>query len=140
MDDDVPKVMAHFAKWGMEVHYGSRATNSIKESKTEILFVAKSAKLYKNPLTFDGADLSDVKLGNGRFIPIVAKFCYLGTSLTRDGDDILDVKMRIEKAGAALGALREGVLAPVGYHHMRRNLSTQHLCCQFSCTDQSCGV
>ena len=38
MDDRVPKVMAHFAKWGMEVHYGSRATNPVKESKTEILW------------------------------------------------------------------------------------------------------
>ena len=136
----VPKVMAHFAKWGMEVHYGSRATNPVKESKTEILFVAKSAKLYENPLTFDGADLSDVKLGNGRFIPIVDKFCYLGSWLTRDGDNILDVKMRIEKAGAAFGTLRTGVLAPVGYHHMRRNSSTQRLYCQFFCTDLSCGV
>ena len=77
LDDGVPKVMAHFAKWEMEVHYGSRATNPIKESKTEILFVAKSAKLYKNPLTFDGADLSDVKLGNGRYIPILPTFAKL---------------------------------------------------------------
>ena len=54
------------------------------KSKTEILFVAKSAKLYKNPLIFDGANFSYVKLGNGRFIPIVDKFCYVGTWLTRD--------------------------------------------------------
>ena len=95
LDAGVPKVMAHFAKWGMEVHYGSRATNPIKESKIEILFVAMSAKIYRNLLTFDGADLSDVKLEKGLFIPIVDKFCYLGTWMARDRDDILDIKMRI---------------------------------------------
>ena len=58
LDAGVPKVMAHFAKWGMEVHYGSRATNPVKESKTEILFVAKSAKLYENPLTFASIELT----------------------------------------------------------------------------------
>ena len=79
LEDGVPKVMSHFAKWGMEVHLGSRATNPVKESKTEILFVAKPASLYADPLTFDGADLSDINLGDGCFIPMVDSFCYLGS-------------------------------------------------------------
>ena len=47
LDAGVPKVMAHFAKWGMEVHYGSRATNPVKESKTEILFVQSLPSFMK---------------------------------------------------------------------------------------------
>ena len=30
IDDGVPKVMAHFAKWGMDVHYEIRATNLVR--------------------------------------------------------------------------------------------------------------
>ena len=99
------------------------------ESKTEILFVEKSAKLYKNPLIFDGADFSYVKIENGRFIPIIDKFCYVGTWLTRDEDNILDVKQ--EPLLALYGKV---FLAAVGYHHMQRNLCTQYVCCQFFCT------
>ena len=79
LEDGVPKIMSHFAKWGMEVHSGSRATSPVKESKTEILFVAKPSSLYADPQTFDGADLSDISLCDGCFIPIVDCFCYLGS-------------------------------------------------------------
>ena len=111
LEDGVPKIMSHFAKWGMEVHSGSRATSPVKESKTEILFVAKPSSLYADPQTFDGADLSDISLCDGCFIPIVDCFCYLGSWIARDGKDDLDVEKRIEKAGAAFGALRKGVFS-----------------------------
>ena len=110
LDDGVPKVIAHFARWGMEIHTGNRATTPPKESKTEILFVSKPEKMYKNADTYDGADLSDISLGQeGVYIPVVNKFCYLGSWITRDGRDDLDVDTRIEKAGAAFGALRKSV-------------------------------
>ena len=35
------------------------------------------------------------------YIPVVNKFCYLGSWITRDGTDDLDVDTCIEKAGAA---------------------------------------
>ena len=124
----MPKIMSHFAKWGMEVHSGSRATNPVKESKTEILFVAKPASLYADPLTFDGADLSDINLCDGCFIPIVDCFCYLGSWITIDGKDDIDVEKRIEKAGAAFGALRKGVSPVRGCRHMQRSWCIQCLC------------
>ena len=99
LEDGEPKIMSHFAKWGMEVHSGSRASNPVKESKTEILFVAKPASLYTDPLTFDGADLSDINLCDGCFISSVNCFCYLGSWIARDGKDDLDVEKRIVKAG-----------------------------------------
>ena len=89
----------------MEIQTGNRAITPPKESKTEILFVSKPEKMYNNADTYDGADLSDISLGQeGVYIPVVNKLCYLGSWITRDGRDDLDVDTRIEKAGAAFGA------------------------------------
>ena len=41
--------------------------------------------------TYDAADLSNIELGNGSFMPIVAKFIYLGSILARDCRDDGDV-------------------------------------------------
>ena len=106
VDEQTPKLLVHFEAWGMEIHAGIYAPNGsvAKESKTEVLFC--SARLYANPATYDGTDLSDVQLPGGCFMPIVDKFMYLGRFVTRDGDDAVDVDSRIEKAGKAFGALR----------------------------------
>ena len=42
-----------------------------------------------------------------RAIPVSFKFCYLGSMLSVDGTDTLDVDARIAKASAAFGALAE---------------------------------
>ena len=49
LDDGVPKVMAHFARWGMEIHTGNKAITPPKESKTEILFVVKAREDVQQP-------------------------------------------------------------------------------------------
>ena len=124
LEDGVPKVSSHFAKWGMEVHSGSRATNPVKESKTEILFVAKPASLYADPLTFDGADLSDINLCDGCFIPIVDCFFYLGSWITRDGKDDLDVVgqgLLLERCAKVFSPVR-------GCRQMQRSWCIQCLC------------
>ena len=73
---------AHFDRWGMEVHEGT----ATKGSKSEVLFVAAPEHMYDDPATYtddDGPrDLSDVVVGDGRFIPVVSKFKYLGSFLT----------------------------------------------------------
>ena len=101
-----PLLLQHFERFGMEVHTG-HVDEPDKPSKTEVLFVAAPASRYVNPDTFDDADLTDLVLSNGRFIPIVDKFVYLGTTLTRNCRDDEDVKARIKKAGNAFGALRK---------------------------------
>ena len=88
----------------MEIHAGDE-NDPEKPSKTEILFVSAPLKSYDNPETFDDTDLSDIKIGNEKFFPIVDKFCYLGTMLTRDCRDDEDVCCRIKKAGNAFGSL-----------------------------------
>jgi hypothetical protein len=105
-DIGVPHVMTHFDRFGMEVHRGDRRKPD-KKSKSEVLFCAKPLHMYENRETFDDTDLSDIELGNQCFIPIVDKSCYLGSMVTRNCTDEADVDNRIEKAGAAFGALRK---------------------------------
>ena len=105
VEDDVPLLHNHFARFGMEVHKGIVPTK--KTSKTEILFCVKPLHMYNDPETYDGANLSNVELGNGDYIPIVAFFVNLGRVLSRDCSDTLDVRNIIEKA--AFGSLRDDV-------------------------------
>ena len=88
---ETPIVISHFRRFGMEIHQGNRALK--KDSKSEALFVAKPLQLYDNPDTYDDADLSDIDLGNGYYIPIVDVFVYLGSAVSRDCTDEEDVKM-----------------------------------------------
>ena len=44
-------------------------------------------------------------LPNGRFIPVISEFRYLGSYITRDGTDTKDVRARINSAARAFGAL-----------------------------------
>ena len=101
-----PLLLKHFERFGMEVHTGDK-NQPDKPSKTEVLFVAAPSTTYNDPSTYDGRDLSQIELGNQRFLPVVSKFCYLGTILTRNCRDDEDVKSRIKAAGNSFGALRK---------------------------------
>ena len=80
--------------------------NPEKPAKTEVLFVSVREMSYRNATTFDNTDLSEINIVGNRFFPVVEKFCYLGTMITRDCKDNEDVCCRIKKAGNAFGALR----------------------------------
>ena len=88
------------------MHVGIDDGETEKDSKTEILFAAARPHVYSNPATFDDADLSNVLLPNGRFFSIVSEFKYLGSYLSRFGNDVIDVDSRIASAGKAFSALR----------------------------------
>ena len=62
-------------------------------------------------MTYDNVNLANLDLGDGRHIPIVALFVYLGSLLTRDCTDKEDVRTRIYKADDAFGALRKSILS-----------------------------
>jgi hypothetical protein len=64
VEEQTPKVIVHFGRWGLEVHSGVKAPDgsTLKDSKSEILFCAARPHCYTDPSTFDGADLSDVLL------------------------------------------------------------------------------
>ena len=102
----VPRLVIHFGRFGMEVHTGQVIQQKRSKSKSEILFCSKPLHLYNDPDSYDNANLTDIVLANGNFIPIVAEFLYLGSMLARDCSDLRDVEHRIEKANNAFGALR----------------------------------
>ena len=101
--ESTPLLIAHFARFGMEIHVGLPD----KLSKSEILFVAAPEHTYEDSSTYDGADLTNVELGDGRYLPVVDIFKYLGSILSRDCRDDADVHARIDAASHAFGALRE---------------------------------
>ena len=98
-----PLLIAHFARFGLEIHVG----HPNKLSKSEILFVAAPEHTYEDSSTYDGCDLSNVDLGDGCYLPVVDIFKYLGSILTRDCRDDADVDARITAASHAFGALRQ---------------------------------
>ena len=115
LETGAPKLISHFEDWGLEVHMGlKRGDEVVIDSKTEVLFVAAPARTYQSPADCDGADLSDIDLGQGKFLPIIESFKYLGTVLARDCTDSLDVDSRISAAGRAFGVLRKCFFSAAG--------------------------
>ena len=82
----------------MEVHVG-HCDQPNKPSKTEVLFVSDPPSSYAESTTFDDRNLQPINLGNNRFLPVVTKFSYLGTTLNIDCRDNKDAVYRIKKAG-----------------------------------------
>ena len=102
VETHLPPLVNHFLRFGLEIHVGTEE----KSSKSEILFVAAPNRIYTDPLSFDNTNLGNVKIDDVSHMPIVDCFCYLGSMLSRDCKDILDVDSRIKAASSAFGALR----------------------------------
>jgi hypothetical protein len=112
-EEQAPHIVAHFGRWGMEVHQGTLDTTGkvVKESKTEFLFCSAPQHAYSDPATFDGADLSHILLPGGRFMPVVTEFPYLGDVITGNGTAMRAVESRVEAGSKAFGALRSCVFS-----------------------------
>ena len=102
VSEGIPLCMIHFQRFGMEVHSGP------PDSKSVVLFCSKPLCMYEDPLTFDNADISNIVFGD-RYIPIVKEFTYLGSVISRDSSDDLDVDCRIQKACNAFGMIRSSL-------------------------------
>ncbi len=74
-------VIAHFLKWGMQVHEMKPLDT---KAKTMVLFCAAHPRMYRNPTTFDGADLSPFPLPHANRNPEVDEAKYLGSILSGD--------------------------------------------------------
>jgi len=63
--------------------------------------------VYQDPLTFDG--ITNIDIDDHSYFPVVEKFCYLGSYISRDCKDTEDITHRIKKVGNAFGALRKSI-------------------------------
>ena len=77
--------------------------------------------MYANPKTFDDANLANINLGDGDYLPIIRKFCYLGSVISGDCTDTLDVHTRIEKAGKVFGALSESLFRSMAVSYLAKS-------------------
>jgi hypothetical protein len=105
--EHTPHVIAHFKRWGLQVHQGL----GDKRSKSEVLFCAAPSHCYNDQATWDGADLSDVLLPGGHHMGVVLEFKYLGSIMASNGKDASDVESRIQAASKAFGMLRKPVFS-----------------------------
>jgi hypothetical protein len=102
-----PIMLNHFARWGLEVHVGTKE----KELKSEILFCAKDPRCYIDLANYDGTNLSPIKWEGGFQIAVVDTFKYLGSYLSRNCTDDLDIDNRISSAGKAFGRFRKCIFS-----------------------------
>ena len=73
---------------------------------------------HQDKETLDDTNLNDITLPNGRFIPVISEFRYLGSYITRDGSDTKDVRARINSAARAFGALSKCIFQS---RHVKRD-------------------
>ena len=88
-------MLNHLKRFGLQIHTGSETS----KSKTEVLFVPKRDSK-------DTADLSPIALSDGSRITFANQFTYLGSIITSDLFDEVDVNHRIAKANQAFGSLQ----------------------------------
>ena len=115
---ETQSLVNHFHRFGTEIHTG--VLEPRQSSKTELLFCAKARSLYQSREDNDNADLSDIVLSNNLYIPVVSQFSYLGSIITTDGTDDLDVKTRIRKAGNAFGCLRKQIFSSCNINYITK--------------------
>ena len=100
----LPLLFDHFLSFGMEVHVVDESQPE-KPSKTEILYVSGATPEVDPP------NLDPIHFGNGKFVPVTNSFCYLGSLLSTDTSDELDITSRLNRGSNAFGALRSSIFA-----------------------------
>ena len=80
--------MNYFGRFGMEVHSGPIEVR--EASKSVVPFCSNPPSMYNAPTSFDDTNLSDIIVGN-RYKPIVSNFTYLGSVISRDLSNEMDV-------------------------------------------------
>jgi hypothetical protein len=101
---EAPVLFGIFTDFGLEVHVKKAGQTALP--KSVVLFFPKPARCYTDKVAFDGADLSDIDIGNGEPVTAVQEAKYLGSYATQAGTDLRDVEERISKASQAFGALK----------------------------------
>eukprot|EP00978_Attheya_sp_CCMP212_P027760 scaffold93832_cov47-Attheya_sp.AAC.1 len=89
-------LFSHFARFGLEMHIG----RNDKASKTECMYFPAFEKKYQESNT------ENIDVGDG-YVSFTKKFKYLGSLITSELNDAMDVDTRISQANKAMGALRD---------------------------------
>jgi hypothetical protein len=94
LEEGVTLLYKHFARFGLKMHVGRDG----KDSKTECMFF----------LAFPGneEDKSNINIEGEGHVLFTTRFKYLGSLITSEQNDELDVDARIAQANKAMGALR----------------------------------
>ena len=114
---------AHFKRFGMLMHTGTRATatRNGSKSKTEAMFFPSDSTLREHAQLDDNDSRSleeytkdswadfDLLGVDGEYISFTNKFCYLGTIISSNLSDDADISRRIQQASKAFGSLSAGV-------------------------------
>jgi len=106
-----PRVNAHFARWGMQVHEKAPGDTKVK---VLVLFCSAPSASYIGPSTFDNTNLNGIVLPSGNVVPVVDRAKYLGSMVSRDGTNGVDVDARIAAATKAFGSLSKLVFRSDG--------------------------
>jgi len=96
-------VANEFSRLGMTVHLGVRGMDGKADtkSKTEAVFFPSRSNEDLDPVARE-----DFDVGNGRFISFCSVFQYLGTLISDDLKDDIDVQARIRKARAGFAMMK----------------------------------
>jgi len=94
------KIYTHFAHFGLQMNMGSPN----KKSKMEAVYFPPSMKEAREQNELP----PDLKLNNGdNNIHFSSSFKYLGSYITSDLSDELEIEVRIKKATAQMGMLKD---------------------------------
>ena len=89
----------HFQHFGLTVHTGSHEKKA--SSKTEAVYFPPSLRESK-----EQEDVPpEIQLKDGKFIPFTKAFKYLGSIISHDLTEDLEIESRIKKASQQMGAL-----------------------------------
>jgi hypothetical protein len=94
------RIYQHFARFGLKMHIGHEGG----KSKTEAMYISPSLKEDEEKLLEPNLE-PRIPVHDG-FITLTEDFRYLGSIISSDLRDELEITTRIKKASAQIGALR----------------------------------
>ena len=90
----------HFKMFGLSMHIGKDG----KKSKTEAMYI--SPNIQEDEQNFLNADFETPIPVKSGYVNFTKKFKYLGSFITHDLKDDLEISIRIKKAKGQIGALK----------------------------------
>jgi hypothetical protein len=97
----IPILMKQFERLGLQMHVGC----GNMKSKTEAMFFPASLK-EANKLRTEKSLPDDIQLPNDQFVQCTSQFKYLGSTITPELNEDMEIKIRINKAKSLMGVTK----------------------------------